>query len=378
MSLNKLSLLYVEDEYEIASLMRELLEDEVSTLYVAKNGEEGLQMYEEHKPDIVLSDIYMPKLDGLSMSKSIKELYPEQPIILLTAFNNIDDLKQAIMIGIDSYVNKPIRSIEELNKPLKSVAKKLGEKKELKILSERVQQQSRLAATGEVMSFIAHQWKQPLSAISAKISMLQLKNQLGTLEEDDLFVLMDFTMNKIKYLTQTINDFRDYLKPKEDPKEFTLESVFSQTKSLLGDKIYSEKVHLMITPNEINLVGYKNKLIHVITNIINNACDALVEHESEKKYIFVDVQADEQFCTIYIQDSAGGIQEELLSEIFEPYYTTKAEEHGTGLGLYMAREFIVGQMGGDLSVQNASYEHEGKTCTGARFDIRIPKIIKKS
>ena len=131
MTLDQLSLLYVEDEVEIRTLMRELLEDEVKVLYVASNGVEGLEMYEKYKPDIVLSDVYMPKMDGLHMSQTIKENFPQQAILLLTAFNNQEHRQNAIEIGIDAFINKPIQSQEQLNFPLMEIAKKIDERKSL-------------------------------------------------------------------------------------------------------------------------------------------------------------------------------------------------------------------------------------------------------
>lgn len=372
MSLDKLSVLYVEDEEEIISLMQELLEDEVGVLHIARNGEEGLMMYEKYKPDIVLSDIYMPKIDGLSMSETIKKQYPDQPIILLTAFNNVNDLKRAISIGIDNYINKPVQTQEQLNNPLEKIAKKIDDKKELELLSQRIEKQSKFAAIGEVLGLITHQWKQPLGAISAEIASIQLKKQLGTLEEKDISELIDITSERIQYLTQTINDFKDYLKPKEMPKAFELSSVFRQITTIIGNKLSMNNITFVIPQTTFSIVGYHNKLLHVLINIISNACDALSDSGTENKYIIIDVTQEKENCHISVKDSAGGIPKEIINDIFQPYFTTKEDQLGTGLGLYMSREFIVGHMHGELSVENVSYEFEGKNLVGAQFNITFP------
>lgn len=372
MPLSKLSILYVEDEPEIVSLMKELLEDEVKTLYIANNGEEGLKMYEEFRPDIILSDIYMPKVDGLTMSKIIKERFPEQAIVLLTAFSNVDDFKRAIDIGIDSYINKPILSEEQLNAPLLKIAKRIQEKKQFEILNKQIQQQNKYAAIGEILGLITHQWKQPISSIAAKLAAIQIKTQLGTLNQEDINTFITLTAERIQFLSQTISDFKDYLKPKEMAKPFNLNELYIQIYSLMQDKLFDEKVTLIFPGNDIDFMGFKNKLVHVFMNLINNSCDAMREHE--EKYLFIEVE-DGDKCRFLIRDSAGGIKEEYLNTIFQPYVTTKDEEYGAGLGLYMVREFIVGHMGGDIKVKNISYEYNGKTLHGAQFEIIIPKSI---
>lgn len=375
MALKNLSLLYVEDEKEIALLMKELLEDEVGNLYIAHDGEEGLQMYNKYKPDIVLSDIYMPKIDGLSMSETIKAHFPDQPIVLLTAFNNANDLKRAIQIGIDNYINKPVLSQEALNIPLQNLAKKIDAKKELIALSGQIQCHEKFATIGKILELITHQWKQPLSVISANIGSLQVRQEMGTLTEEDLRTFMNTATERITYLSQTIDDFRDYLKPSSMVKTFELTSVFYQINSLLGAKLLFDKVTLVLPNTDIVLTGHKNKLVHVIINLLTNACDAFEEKKSEHRYIFVDVKEEDDKCILSVKDSAGGIDQEVIGHVFESHFTTKSSDKGTGIGLYMAHEFITRHMNGEFHVENTSYTFEEKELSGARFILTFPKHL---
>ncbi len=372
MSLKNLSVLYVEDEREITELMKELIEDEVGDLYIAHDGEEGLRMYEQYKPDIVLSDIYMPKLDGLQMSEHIKEHFPKQPVVLLTAFNNIDDLKKAIKIGVDSYINKPIQSQDELTIPLNNIAKRLEENRELGILTKNLEHQNKYAAIGEVIGLITHQWRQPLSAISAEISHLQVQHELGQLDEKDMLDFMDNAAERVQYLSQTINDFRDYLKPRDTIQRFKLQTVFERINSLIGDKLHDDKVALLIPETGLILRGYQNKLLHVLMNLITNACDAFHKQAVEDRYIFIEVKEEDGQCTIIVKDTAGGIKEENISDIFNAYFTTKSDDKGTGLGLYMARKFVIVHLRGELDVENCTFEYHNKQYKGARFTITFP------
>jgi signal transduction histidine kinase len=367
-----MTLLYVEDEQELSELMSDLLEDEVKTLWIAKNGEEGLAMFEQYRPDIVMSDIYMPKVDGLSMSERIKEAFPDTPVVLLTAFTNPEDMKRAIEIGIDRYINKPVKSQEQLEKPLNAMAKRVQEHRDLEALSKQIADQSKYAAMGEVIGHITHQWKQPLSVIAARITAMQMKKEIASLEEDDVDTLMRSTMEQVDFLTKTISDFRDFLKPKEETAPFALEKCFSKVKSLIGSVLKNKGVTLEVPETDVRITGLENKLVHVLVNIINNACDAMVESEARIKQVRVSVESPEGNCIIRIADTGGGIDASVLPNIFEPYFTTKDEEKGTGLGLYMSREFIHGHMGGKLTVTNEQFEVEGETCSGAVFTITLP------
>lgn len=375
--LEKLKLLYVEDEKELIVLMKELLEDEVASLYTASNGEEGLEMIEQYEPDIIMSDIYMPKLDGLSMSERIKERYPEKPIILLTAFTDANDLKRAIEIGIDRYINKPVSTYTQISKPLNAMAKKIHDERELAALGQQIASQSKYAAIGEVIGHITHQWKQPLSVINAKLLSLQLKQELSTLEDAAIEVCISETLTQVSHLTQTISDFKDFLKPKEEPKSFFCSSVFHKIDSLIGTLIQNEKITLRYVYEDFNISGYENKLVHVLLNLINNAHDAIVERAPAIRLIEICARPLDNRCVFEILDSGGGIEKDLLQDIFNPYFTTKSEDKGTGLGLYMAREFISGHMNGTLSVENVSRKFDEGDITGARFEIIIPLTMEQ-
>lgn len=373
--LKNLSLLYVEDEHELTDLMKELLEDEVETLYIASNGEEGLKLFEEHHPDIVMSDIYMPKIDGLTMSQRIKERFPDTPVVLLTAFNNIEDMKHAIEIGIDRYINKPIKSQEQLEKPLNDIARRLSDQRALEHLSNQIGSLSKYAAIGQVVAHITHQWNQPLNIVSTKMSSMQVKHELGKLTDEDIRQCIIKTNEQIQFLSQTINDFRDFLRPKIQSTPFYLSDLFTKIDSLIGAAIRREKIVLLFSSPQIILKSVENKLAHTLINLINNGRDAIIHSNATKRYILIKANIENDHCKITVADSGGGIDESIMDTIFEPYFTTKTEEQGTGLGLYMAREFIVGHLGGTLKAANTTTQYEESSFYGASFEIILPLTI---
>ncbi len=375
MDLSNLSILYVEDEIALTDLMQELLGDEIKALYVAHDGEEGLALFEQYKPDIVISDVYMPRLSGLNLSAIIKKRYPEQPIILLTAFNNLEDLKKSIEIGIDFYINKPITDEEQLHRPLDQIAQRIDQKSQLELLANQLETLSKDAAIGEVISQIAHQWRQPLSIISSKANTLKLTWELGEAPDPQLIQFLDLVREQVSYLSQTITDFRNFFRPKELPVSFSLQTQLEKVHALISPRLYQEKVDLVLPETTILLCGYPNKLTHVLLNLINNAREAFHHVTVPARCILITIEENEQKCIIHVQDSAKGIKEANLENIFQPYFTTKSEEIGTGLGLFMSKEFIVGQMGGKITVQNTSFVHHGQELYGACFHIELPKVV---
>lgn len=374
MNLSNLTILYVEDEIALTDLMQELLGDEVKSLYIAHDGEEGLMMFEQYKPDIVISDIYMPKLSGLNLSAIIKERYPDQPVILLTAFNDLEDLKKSIEVGVDYYINKPIQDEQQLHRPLDRIAQKIDQNAQMQMLRSQIESLSKNAAIGEVIAQIAHQWRQPLNIISTKITTMKLTQEMSENPNPELNTFFDEVSEQINYLSQTISDFRDFLRPKELSISFSLQKQFDKVNSLLVALMYQDKVNLVLPQTELSLIGYANKLTHVLINIINNAREAFHNSNIKERYIVISVEEKEDNCIIHIQDSANGIDETQVNTIFQPYFTTKPEDIGTGLGLFMAKEFVVGQMGGQIDVKNDHFIYNDLSLYGAHFRIEFPKI----
>jgi len=372
MPLDKSKILYVEDDDTLREVMSELLSDIVGELHIAQDGEKGLELFEKHNPDVVISDIYMPHMDGLKMSEIIKERYPEQPVVLLTAFTNAVDLKRAIEIGIDRYINKPIQTIEQIEKPLGNIVKRIDEQKKLIELSHTLEHESKYAAMGEIIGHITHQWRQPLGVISSYMTGLQLAQEFGEMTDEKIDTAIKATQDQILFLSNTINDFRDYLRPSETPKPFKLEGTFKKVESLLGSVLRLEGIKYQFPQTDLQLQSIENKLVHVILNLMNNARDAINANKSEVKIIEVEVTSSENSVHITISDSGGGIPQDLEKKIFDAYFTTKEKETGTGLGLYMVREFIVGSLQGSIDVENKETECLGEKFYGAVFTISIP------
>ena len=209
--------------------------------------------------------------------------------------------------------------------------------------------QSRLVQMGEMIGSIAHQWRQPLNEVSTGIQNLKY-DYMEDLLKDENYVKNFITKNKkiIMFMSQTIDDFRNFYSPNKDKKAFkildSIQSVINMQSALLRNN----KIDISLSGENFEFTGYENELQQVVLIIINNAKDALVENRIHNSKIAIKIQKN----SITIADNAGGIPQEVINRIFEPYFTTKEQGKGTGLGLYMSKMIIEDNMHGILSVRN--------------------------
>ncbi|MDD3009357.1 MAG: cache domain-containing protein [Arcobacter sp.] len=214
-------------------------------------------------------------------------------------------------------------------------------KKELDKKQLILHQQSKMAAMGEMIGNIAHQWRQPLSTITTASSGMVLQKEMGILTDEFFFEASKKINTSAQYLSQTIDDFRNFFSP------------------------------IIKNIEDIELFSYENELIQALINILNNSRDELLKKENER-YIFIDVyKNDIDEVNIIIKDNAGGIKEEVINKIFEPYFTTKHQSQGTGIGLYMTEEIVTKHLNGIISVKNKEFIFNDKKYIGAQFRIKL-------
>ncbi|WP_373001452.1 sensor histidine kinase [Sulfurimonas sp.] len=214
-------------------------------------------------------------------------------------------------------------------------------------------QQSRFAQMGEMISMIAHQWRQPLNMISVTTASIQFDVMLDKIEKEKLVGSMESIANYSQHLSDTIDDFRNFFRP---AKEMQRTSYCEEVKSVLniiGDSITAKNIEIIKDLNcksEFNV--YSNELKHVIINIIKNSEDVLVENNIENPYIKIRTYKQDKTRVLEISDNGGGISLDNIEKIFDPYFSTKMKRSGTGLGLYMSKIIIEEHCGGKLEVAN--------------------------
>ena len=243
---------------------------------------------------------------------------------------------------------------------------------ELRRKEKIIIQQSKMAALGEVLENIAHQWRQPLSTISTLATGIKTQKEQNILDDDSLIKSMDYINSSTQYLSSTIDDFRDFFQPNQEMIKFSTSDIFNKTILIVGPKLESLNIKVIAEIEELEIKNYDNALIQVLVNILNNANDALVENLEKNRVIFIEIKKEDSKVNIKIKDNAGGIKKAILNKIFEPYFTTKFKSKGTGIGLYMTEEIITKHMKGEISVTNEKFDYQDKSYKGALFTISLP------
>ncbi|MGD9624527.1 MAG: cache domain-containing protein [Arcobacter sp.] len=236
-----------------------------------------------------------------------------------------------------------------------------------------IAQQAKMAAMGEMIGNIAHQWRQPLSSISTSATGMKLQKELNILEDKFLIEGLEQINNSVQYLSTTIDDFRNFYKPDKNKKEFRILETINKVINLVDLQFRSNGITIIKNGQDVKINSFENELIQVLINILNNSRDELIKKDKDyEKLIFIDVLKKQKNLLIQIKDNAGGIPIDIITRIFEPYFTTKNQSQGTGIGLYMSREIISKSMNGEINTKNITFDYEGKSYEGALFEIIIP------
>ncbi len=247
-------------------------------------------------------------------------------------------------------------------------------KQQERLLREKDQimfQQSKMASMGEMLKNIAHQWRQPLSVITSSATGLKLKKDFNMLTDSDFDEFADGILKSSTYLSETIDDFSNYFKNSSQEEVFKIEEIIKKAVQLTDASLRNFDIHLAYTiEKNFEIYGIKNELIQVLLNLINNAKDAFKELEDKhlSKNILLEVKKNHRNININIIDNAGGIKQTIIDKIFEPYFTTKHQSQGTGIGLYMSKQIIEEHFHGKLTITNTTLEK----LNGACFTIIIP------
>jgi len=270
-----------------------------------------------------------------------------------------------------SYAELELRVLErteELTSALQELRTETEERihavEELRKRERLLIQQSRLAAMGEMLANISHQWRQPLNVLGLKVQELGLSFKYGRFSEELLDDNIAKAMEIIQHMSQTINDFQEYLTPNKEKTQFSVDQVIVKTVSLIKDNFKNQNISVdIISTGDPQINGFPNEYGQVLLNLFMNSRDAFLERGVTDARITVRSWAENGRAVITITDNAGGIKQEILDKIFDAYFTTKELGKGTGVGLFMSKNIIEQNMGGRLSVRNAN--------GGAEFKIEV-------
>jgi signal transduction histidine kinase/DNA-binding response OmpR family regulator len=245
-------------------------------------------------------------------------------------------------------------------------------KRKEKILSE----QTKMASMGEMIGNIAHQWRQPLSAISIAAGGIKLNYVFDMEDKDETIVELDNIVANTQFLSSTIESFQNFLKADKITTKFEIHTTLKKTLTIIHANLKSNNIKIVENYSEhYSIRGIENELVQVFLNIINNSADILktLPELKNEKFIIISTQENDTEFIITIQDNAHGIPDAIINKIFEPYFTTKHQAQGTGLGLYMSHQ-IIEQLGGNITAQNEEFSHQDQKYYGAKFIISFPTV----
>ena len=437
-------ILVVDDSPTQAKLLEQVLKSHGYRVFVSNNALEALDHILAHRPDLVISDILMPEMDGFELCRQIRKTEAMKclPIILLTHLNDPADVMHSLEAGADYFISKPYnnrlllsrisstlqrggahykeencvtldyrgqdyeinvpkaqiidlllatyelaadrnqellsakRALSELNLDLElrvrertaaleaETAERIQTVEELRKKDEILMQQSRQASLGEMIGNIAHQWRQPLNAVGLLVQDIALCYEYEDFSKEYLSASTKKIMALVRHMSQTIDDFRNFFTPSKEEVEFDLGLTVAKTLTLVEGSLADKGIRVQMNIEEApNLTGYPNELAQVLLNILNNAKDAFSGQTIDDPFVSIRIGTEKGRTFITLADNAGGIPEEIIDRIFEPYFTTKEQGAGTGIGLYMSKNIVEKTMNGSLTVRN--------TPMGAEFRIDV-------
>lgn len=293
---------------------------------------------------------------------------------LADCFNDMVVALKMSQLKLENYNEQLAREVAERTKELDQLNISLDQRVKEEVANRHQQEQllihqSRLAAMGEMIGAIAHQWRQPLNALGLVLQNIQLTQQYGQLDDAFLTRAVQKAERLISNMSSTIDDFRNFFKPDKHTEEFYISAMLQNVLELMDASLSRKHIELQIMCDEtIAVTGYQSELAQVLLNLINNARDSCIERNVQIPKIDVIVSENGSFIELSVCDNGGGIPNAIMEKIYDPYFTTKEEGTGTGIGLYMSKMIIEKNMAGKLTNHNSA--------VGSCFVIHIPKVIK--
>ena len=379
--LSNREILIIDDSFFIIKQVKTVLQPRDYIVHAAKTAKDGFELLKNKSIDLIVLDMELPDMHGLEVLEKIRKniAYINIPIIALSGSMTHDIIRKILKSGGNDFVKKPF-VVEEFilkvdllienaqkEKSILDKAKMLNEANSA--LEERVSkaiaklrekdiimfQQSRLAQTGEMLSMIAHQWRQPLNAIASTATALKLKTMTGKADKEVIIDATDRISFYIKHLSSTIDDFRDFFKPKKDKQETNLDILVESALLIVQPSIDDKRINIITDLNsQSTFVSYANELKQVLLNLIKNAEDVLIEKNIKEPRITIRTYEKDDAFILEVEDNAGGIPKEIMPKIFDPYFSTKTKKDGTGLGLYMSKIIVEEHCKGKLEVKNSN------------------------
>ncbi|KWT82508.1 ATP-binding protein [Candidatus Magnetominusculus xianensis] len=373
----------VEDEALIALNMKGKIEGYQGFMVtaMAASGEDAIVAAERDRPDIVLMDIVLRgSMDGIEAAKEIKDRFGI-PVIYLTAYSDDKIIEKAELTEPLGYLLKPCNCREMIvtikmamyKHKMDEYRKKAEDAERLRQEEKLLIEQAKLSAMGEMLRSISHNWRQPLNTLGLIVQDIEDAYQFGEINTEYLADFVKNAMTEINAMSETVSGYRNLFKPDKEKKPFEVIGAVNGVLDFLHGQIRSLSVDAKVIHSGIDalyVTGYLNEFRQVILNLMFNSMDAIVERRKALSHatigsITIDIARRESMVMLKIIDDGGGVPEKLANRIFEPYFTTREQGKGVGVGLYVSKVLVENQMGGRLYFENVE--------NGATFYVMFPE-----
>ena len=351
----------------------------VTSIYAVQNGLKDFFDYLNHKKksvkkiEIKSKDEFHQMATIINQNVSITQNNIEQNIeFIKNATKVLENIEQG---NLGTRISKDTNN-EALNE-LKIVINNMIDNLEFKIqeeINKRLEQeqiliqQSKLASMGEMIGNIAHQWRQPLAQISAIHMNMKVTYDFDKFTKEYMESKIKEANKLTAYMSQTISDFQNFFKPQGEKEVFSIEKACRDAYFILESSLKAHGIEVIFhITQDVTINGYKTEYSQVILNLLSNAKDILIERQIKNPKIELEIKDGNHFALVKIKDNAGGVYTSIIDKIFEPYFTTRHQTQGTGIGLYMSKNIIERNMHGYINVVNVE--------DGALFTVKVDKEI---
>ena len=338
--------------------------------------------------DIIISDFTMPRFNGLDALQILKDSGIDIPFIIVSGKIGEETAVKAMHSGAHDYILKGnlarlAPAIEREMDEAWNRRKRRETDKELAVLNKTLEmrvvelvadqrckdqiliQQSRLAAIGDMLGNIAHHWRQPLNNVALIIQDVKMQFDSGMLTREEMDSESGKAMEFILQMSKIIDDFRNFFREDKERRGFSIDKAVKQAIEMISPTLNSHNIKIDIAgiSQDMTIIGYQSEYIQVLLNIISNSLETALERHIHEPCISVHTAIEYGRYALYIQDNCGGIADDVMPKIFDPYFTTRGLHKGAGIGLYMSKVMIEQNMSGNLTACN----HNG----GAEFRIEV-------
>jgi signal transduction histidine kinase len=380
-------------EYMIKDI--EFKDNLIINIFQADNGNDALSIAMKNDIALIILDIQMPEMDGFEVAKYLKKTKKTQniPICFLTAAFKSEQMREyGLHLGAFDYFHKPIdplilvpkiklyinfyantKELKNINIDLEEKIKKAIE--EHSKIEAKLNQAEKLASMVEMIGNIAHQWRQPLSVISTAATGVKVKKEYDMLDDEFLITSMDTISSATNELSKTIDNLGNILAHDEENKTFiNLSGVIEKCLKIEENSIFENHIKIISDLDDsIEINSLPHSLLQAIISIFNNAKDAIcLNQDDNNRIIFITTKKEDDKVSITMRDTGGGIDDEIIDKIFEPYFTTKHQTQGAGLGLHTTYQAVHSSLNGTIDINNIHFEYEQKEYKGVDVILTLP------